>query len=57
MKLILKTVPRADIENKGSDDDNDNAAESEDSVGDEETENMLKRKMKIVVNMSKLRNV
>ena len=38
-------------------DDNDNAAGSEDSVGDEETENMLKRKMKIVVNMSKLRNV
>ena len=25
-QLILKTVPRADIENKGSDDDNDNAA-------------------------------
>ena len=57
MKLILKTVPRADIENKGSDDDNVNAAGSEDSVGDEETENMLKRKMKIVVNMSTLRNV
>ena len=26
MKLIRKTVPRADIENKGSDDDNDKAA-------------------------------
>ena len=56
MKLILKTVPRADIENKCSDDDNENAAWSEDSVEDDETENMLKRKMKIVVNMSKWRN-
>ena len=54
MKLILKTVPRVDIENKGSDDENDNVALSEDSVEDEETENMLKkRKMKIVGNMSK----
>ena len=52
MKLILKTVPRADIENKCSDDDNDNAASSEDSVEDEETENMLKRKMKVCLLLS-----